>query len=159
MLKEISKSHWDQHDFFFKTYCIRICRAEDECWWSLLQKSSGKLATHVIRRSQDDRISAKEHEASRAAFEEGVPEFNFSIDPLICARFICNRGEVRTSLIWTSWIPSQVKHFEKNLMQRAVDKKKEEEAYQMPGYAILVISVISETTTGFEKEFSKIMVV
>lgn len=49
-----------------------------------------KLATHVIRRSQDDRISAKEHEASRAAFEEGVPECNFSIDPLICARFICN---------------------------------------------------------------------
>lgn len=44
-------------------------------------------------------------------------------------------------------------------MQRAVDKKKEEEAYQMPGYAILVISVIRETTTGFENEFSKIMVV
>jgi len=55
-----------------------------------------------------------------------------------------------------------VKHFEKNLMQRAVDKKKEEEAYQMPGYEILVISVICvirETTTGFEKDFSKIMVV
>ena len=50
-----------------------------------------KLAAHVIRRSQDDRTSAKEHEASRAAFEEGVPEFNFSIDPLICARFICKR--------------------------------------------------------------------
>lgn len=50
-------------------------------------------------------------------------------------------------------------------MQRAVDKKKEEEAYQMPVHEILVISVISVisvirgTTTGFEKEFSKIMVV
>ena len=61
-----------------------------------------KLVTHVIRRSQDGQISAKEHEASRAAFEEGVPEFNFSIDPLICARFYLQRGEVWTSFIWTS---------------------------------------------------------
>ena len=57
----------------------------------LFTEKFSKLATHVIGRSQDDRTSAKEHEASRAAFEEGVPEFNFLNHLLICARFICNR--------------------------------------------------------------------